>query len=278
MKKQALLFLFLIFSVVLVKAQTQEDNEVGARGTFLSTRPIIEETTLKDKTGVAKPNPKRTTKSHNNTKVTLGLGYTLYLKGTNEEAIRVNPTQEFHSGDAVRLVVEPNIEGYLYVFHTENDGQPTMIFPDARLKRGDNKVQAHVPYEVPASDDPEPSLRWFVFDQKSATEHLFLVLSRNPLKNVPTSEELVSYCEKNQGACPLKPSENVWREIKTKSNVTARVSKVSSDQGQTQSSEEKQSIKEAIALGKTTSAPTVIYMHRSGEIDQLVTPITLIHK
>ncbi len=281
MKKQVVLFLFLFFSVVLVKAQIQENDEVGTRGTFLSTRPIIENnisSNSKEKTSTksTKPVHKKTSKPNTANKVTLGIGYTIYVKSTNEEAVRVSPTQDFHSGDAIRLVIEPNIDGYLYVFHTENNGQPTMIFPDARLKRGDNEVQAHVPYEVPASDDPEPSLRWFVFDQKSATENLYLVLSREPLKDIPTNEELVRYCESSKD-CPLKPNERIWQQIKTKVSITAKVSRTS-DQGQSQSTLEKQSIKESLALGKKASAPTVIYMNNSKEIDQLITPISLTHK
>jgi hypothetical protein len=28
------------------------------------------------------------------------------------------PTREFHNGDRIRISLEPNIDGYLYVFHT----------------------------------------------------------------------------------------------------------------------------------------------------------------
>src|SRR5215813_14214811 len=63
----------------------------------------------------------------------IGLGYTLYKQDSDGRPVRVALSQEFHKGDAVRLVIESNIDGYLYIFHTENDVQPEMLFPDARL-------------------------------------------------------------------------------------------------------------------------------------------------
>lgn len=280
MKKQVFLFIFFILSVVLVNAQIENDD-VGARGSFLSTRPLAEksnnstEKSTKSTNNSSKNNIKNTGVSKS--KSTLGLGYSIYLKGKGDEAVRVNSLREFQAGDAIRIVVEPNIEGYFYVFHTENDSNPTMIFPDARLKRGDNRVQAHVPYEIPSSDNPDVNLQWFVFDEKSATEKLYLVLSKAPISKIPSNEELVRYCQENQNNCPWKPSDNLWQELKSLS-TSLKVSKNSSDQGQAQSQAEKRSIKEVTPLGKNSSTPTVIYMQRSFESDKLVTQINLIHK
>lgn len=280
MKKQLFLFMFLFLSVVLVNAQINQDDEIGTRGSFLSTRPLVEKSiSSEEKTNVKKPSTQKrnvVNKSKNNTP--LGLGYSLYLKGKNNEAIRVNSTKEFHSGDSIRLVVEPNIGGYLYVFHTENDGEPTMIFPDARLRLGSNIVQAHVPYEVPSSDNSDASLQWLVFDEKSATENLYLVLSKTPLNKVPTNQDLVKYCQENQQSCPWRPEQSIWKDIKSSVSTSLRVSKTESDQGEVQSSTEKRSIKEIAPLGKKSSSPTVIFMNRSLEFDKLVTPISLVHK
>ncbi|MEJ7709797.1 MAG: DUF4384 domain-containing protein [Pyrinomonadaceae bacterium] len=77
------------------------------------------------------------------------------------DAVRVDPTSEFREGDRIRLVLEPNTDGFLYVFHTENDAQPQMLFPDPRLDGGTNRVRAHVPCEVPSSREANEQLRWF---------------------------------------------------------------------------------------------------------------------
>ena len=122
----------------------------------------------------------------------IGLGYTLYKQESGGGPMRVALSQEFHKGDAVRLVIESNIDGYLYLFHTENDGQPEMIFPDARLNGGDNYIRAHVPNEAPSSREADPRFRWFIFDDKAATERIYLIIARKPLAGVPTERELVT--------------------------------------------------------------------------------------
>lgn len=270
MKRQVFLLVFFVLSTLLVNAQIQEDDEVGTRGSFLSTRPSVTSTVKSTKSTTKTTKPKTSSNSN------VGLGYTLYLKGKDENPVRVSPAQEFKEGDAIRLVFEPNVDGYLYVFHTENDKDPTMIFPDPRLKRGDNLVEAHVPYEVPASDDADDSLRWFVFDEKSAIEKLYVVLSKEPLTEIPSSEQLVRYCE--QKLCPWKPTEKIWQDISSKANQNVKVSKNAKDQGQAQSEGEKRSIKALTALEKKAASPTVIYLSRSVELNQIVTPISLVHK
>src|SRR5262249_33880803 len=81
----------------------------------------------------------------------IGLGYTLYQRAASGEVKRVSASQPFYENDQVRFVIEPNTDGYLYIFYTENDGEPEMIFPDHRLSQGANQVKAHVPYEAPSS-------------------------------------------------------------------------------------------------------------------------------
>ena len=73
----------------------------------------------------------------------LALGYTLYQRGPDGEPARVNLDQVFHSEAALRLTIEPNFDGYLYIFHTADDGPAKMLYPNSRLSRGDNRVSAH---------------------------------------------------------------------------------------------------------------------------------------
>ncbi|MGI8565583.1 MAG: hypothetical protein ACR2LZ_03775, partial [Pyrinomonadaceae bacterium] len=63
----------------------------------------------------------------------IGLGYTLYMRADNGDAVRVDPEKEFGAGDQIRVSLEANTDGYLYIFHTEDDRNPQMLFPDARL-------------------------------------------------------------------------------------------------------------------------------------------------
>ena len=93
----------------------------------------------------------------------IGLGYTIFMRDVNGRAVRVDPTREFHNGDRIRISLEPNVDGYLYVFHTEGDGPPEMIYPDARLEGGENWIEAHVPIDVPSTLETDERLRWFQF-------------------------------------------------------------------------------------------------------------------
>ena len=100
----------------------------------------------------------------------IGLGYTLYMRDSGGNAVRVDPAQEFHAGDRIRLSLETNTDGYLYIFHTENDNNPEMLYPDVHLEKGSNRVEAHVPYEIPWN---EPGVEnWFKFDANPANERL----------------------------------------------------------------------------------------------------------
>ena len=174
----------LAFGLFVVSAQ-EPDDEV--RGAFLSSRPKTTNANAPSRrhrqhntnsgagnssSGV--PRNKNTNSSGTIVKnpgnrnrpapsQAIGLGYTLFMRSPSGRSVRVEPGHEFHNGDRVRISLEPNIDGYLYVFHTEGDGPPEMIYPDARLDAGDNAIDAHVPMEVPSSEEADESLRWFVF-------------------------------------------------------------------------------------------------------------------
>jgi hypothetical protein len=90
-------------------------------------------------------------------------------------AVRVDPARQFRAGEQIRIALETNSDGYLYIFHTENGANPQMLYPDVRLNGGANAVRAHVPYQVPSSLND-----WFRFDANPATERLYIVVARKP--------------------------------------------------------------------------------------------------
>lgn len=285
---RSITFLILVFSLMLTSGAftyAQEDEETRTREFFLVTRPVKAtgaarvSTTPKGKTTdqpTGKPGGGKTHKqpvpSVIDKSASIGLGYTLYKK-SGQSAVRVEPSYEFSAGDAIKLIIEPNIDGYLYVFHTENDGEPTMLFPDARLLDGHNSVRAHVPYEVPANSETEDS--WFTFDKKAATERLYIVITRNPIKDVPIEAALLNYCKSNP--CPLRPTLSVWSEVKSLANAPALVSKTKTT-GEKLSLGEKDSLTRGLSLTKSSPQPTVVRMSREINAESLVTLIDLVHK
>lgn len=208
----------------------------------------------------------------------IGLGYTLYMKDANGDATRVDPSHVFHSGEAIRLSLEANTDGYLYVFYTENGSGAQMIFPDARLGRGNNYVRAHVPYEVPSNMEANESLRWFVFDTTPATERVYIVLTREPLPDVPTGEGLVSYCLDTNHSCPWNPSRTLWADLtKEKGQEQVATSKIK-DEGRTQTPREREATTRGLGLAADAPEPTIVRMNASSTTGLLVTSVALTHK
>jgi len=218
-------------------------------------------------------------KTHTNTTDTsyvpssIGIGYTLYMRDSMGNAMRVDPTQEFHEGDRIRLSLETNTDGYLYIFHTENGGVPQLLYPDVRLSKGDNKIEAHVPYEIPWN---EPGVEnWFKFDANPANERLYVVLSRQPLPGVPVGSALVSYCDTNR--CPWQPPTGIWAQVNANASAKVRVSK-SKTYGQKQSQLEQVATTRGIGLDQSAPEPSVIRMSASSDAPVLVTAVELIHR
>jgi hypothetical protein len=203
----------------------------------------------------------------------LGLGYTLYKRDSMGNAVRVDPSQEFHAGDRIRLSLETNTDGYLYIFHTENDGEPEMLYPDVRLGQGNNKIEAHVPYEIPWN---EPGVEnWFKFDANPANERLYVVVTRQPLPGIPVGSALVNYCGQNR--CPWQPPVGVWAQVK--SNGQAKVGVVrSAKYGQKQSQLEREATTRGLGLDQAAPEPSIIRMNVSSNAPILVTAVDLIHR
>lgn len=108
----------------------------------------------------------------------IGLGLTLFTRDSNGLAVRVDPTHVFRKGDRVRVLLETNTEGYLYIFNTTDGGKPVMIYPNAELDEGGNYVQPHVPFEIPSSAAEAERLRWLTFDEYAGAERLFCFYTR----------------------------------------------------------------------------------------------------
>jgi len=102
----------------------------------------------------------------------LGLRYTI-LKKSGDQPVEVGPSTVFHAGDRIRLAVEANDGGYLYVVNQGSSGTWKLLFPSPEIKDGDNHIQKRVRYEIPSGYT-------FTFDEQPGEEKLFIVLSRQP--------------------------------------------------------------------------------------------------
>lgn len=294
-------FVFLSVLIALagpgsMHAYAQQDEDV--RGAFLTTRPKPSAKTTKvetnsrpsrrrPKTSTSKTTPINveptsgpTTPTPTPRKATpqrMGLGLTLFMRDSNGLSVRADPTRTFRKGDRVRVLLETNADGYLYVFNTTDGGQPVMIYPDAELEEAGNFIQGHVPWEIPSSVAAEERLRWFAFDQNSGTEKLYFVFAREPLSAVPIEDDLITFCRENSGKCPFRPGAEIWEQITKELNEPVKIAKAESF-GNSQSAPEREATERGIGLNRDDPEPSLIVLTASTNKNTLVASLTLIHK
>jgi Domain of unknown function (DUF4384) len=206
----------------------------------------------------------------------IGLGLTLFMRDSNGLAMRTDPNRVFQKGDRVRVLLETNADGYLYIFNTTNDGAPVMIYPHADLDEGGNYLHAHVPFEVPASSATDERLRWFAFDDIGGTEHLFFVFTREPLKGIPLEDELIAFCRGSKESCPIKPNSEVWAAIQKEMQEPLKTDKAQKIET-AETVVEQQATTRGIGLAKDDPEPSLVLMASSNR-PTLVATLDLIHK
>ena len=206
----------------------------------------------------------------------LGLGLTLFTRDSNGLSIRVDPDHIFHKGDRVRVLLETNTDGYLYIFNTTDDGQPVMLYPDPQLDEAGNYLQAHVPFEIPSSLAAEERLRWLVFDEYAGNERLYFIFTREPLAGVPLEDDLINHCRDAKPPCPWHPTTEVWAQVQLQKEQPLKSDRAES-RGKAQTDTEHKATTRGLGLAKDDPQPSLILMASSSS-SVLVTTLDLIHK
>jgi hypothetical protein len=207
----------------------------------------------------------------------IGLGLTLFMRDSNGLSVRTDPSHEFHQGDHVRVLIETNADGYLYVFNTTDNGQPIMLYPDPELDEAGNYFQAHVPFEIPSSLAPEERLRWLTFDEHAGAEKVYFVFTREPLAAVPIEDDLIAFCRQNDGKCPWSPAAEVWAQIQKEMKEPVQTAKVGG-LGSAQTSGEQRAVTRGIGLNRSDPEPSLIMLSGSTSKNMLVVTLDLAHK
>ena len=288
-KTMFLSLLLLLFAFAVLPAFAQQDEDV--RGAFLTTRPKANDKVSKP---AAKPSHRRpkpapgpapgpvggggtTSGTSKRALPRLGLGLTLFRRDSNGLAVRTDPSREFHKGDHVRVLLETNTDGYLYVFNTTDNGQPGMIYPDPELDEAGNYIEAHVPFEIPSSVATQERLRWFTFDKYSGPEKLYFVFTREPLSGIPIEDDLVSFCRDNASKCPWHPAAETWAAIQKELGEPVKIAKAGR-QGASETSAEHRGVTRGIGLNRDDPEPSLIMLSASTNRKILVATLELVHK
>lgn len=94
----------------------------------------------------------------------------------------VSEAHEFHKGDHFRVRVQANVTGYLYLVSADSQGGLKLLYPDAKGADATSRMNRMDSRWIPASD-------WFVFDDNTGNERLYLFMSAKPMKEM---ERLIS--------------------------------------------------------------------------------------
>jgi hypothetical protein len=104
----------------------------------------------------------------------LGMRYSIHRRGESGDYAEVDQDTKFQTGDRIRVVVESNDTGYLYVVQQGTSGKWETLFPSQDVGNGSNRIERGQTYTLPAPGAV------FTMRPPSGTERLFLVLSRQP--------------------------------------------------------------------------------------------------
>ena len=283
--------------VIGVAAPVVQDEDV--RGAFLTSRPKDKPAGSGAATKPSRRRPKQTTPNPSTGKQPekqavkpgptgssepskpvnmprIGLGLTLFMRDSNGLAVRTDPDHVFQKGDRVRVLLETNTDGYLYIFNTTNNGPATMIYPHSELDEGGNYIQAHVPFEIPSSAASAEHLRWFAFDEVAGSEQLFFVFTREPLKGIPLEDELVAFCQNSKDKCPFKPSTESWEALQVQMQEPLKTDKTQA-YGKSETPAEQQATTRGLGLSKDDPQPSLVMMASTAR-STLITALELIHK
>lgn len=111
----------------------------------------------------------------------LALKYRLLKRSDAGRYDEVDTDTVFRSGDKIRVSVESNDQGYLYIVQQGSSKTWNLLFPNEDTEHGSNHVQRNREYEIPGGGR-------FTFDEQPGEERMFLILTRRP---EPDLEKLI---------------------------------------------------------------------------------------
>lgn len=110
----------------------------------------------------------------------LGIRYTILRARPGGGQTEVLPAETiFKAGDMIRLSVESNRHGYLYVIQQGSTGAWKSLYPQP----GEQNIQVDPGKEYIIPSQPEDT---FTFDEHAGQERLFVVLSQAPVQELET--------------------------------------------------------------------------------------------
>lgn len=170
----------LSFALMSGVAFTEEKPNVTARALFYSGEgtTIASHSQSKVDTAEVKTTRSSQTASASNTQKYMGIAYWIDKVRHDGTVVRVNANSTFYSGDKIRLYVETNRDGYLYVINIGSTGRTNVLFPTRSTVS--NYVRAYQPVAIPQNG-------YIRFDHNPGTEKILILLSPYEMNLGPSS-------------------------------------------------------------------------------------------
>jgi hypothetical protein len=92
-------------------------------------------------------------------------------KRGNEEA--VSPETRFYNDDGVRIRIQADQNGFLYILSRGSSGKVLMLYPDRRIQGGNNRIAKGQVVSIPTDGG------WFEFNRTPGTETIYLAFAVN---------------------------------------------------------------------------------------------------
>jgi uncharacterized protein DUF4384 len=170
----------LILTVLATAASAQQQPLLKARELFYTPPADAAKPAETAKVTTKKVAAKSSTSKSGDThtlaaSVPLGLRYAVLKRDEGGQYREIDPDTSFRSGDRIRLKVDANTSGYLYVVMQGSSGTWKLLFPSAEVAGGSNLVRKGDTRQIPPGDRGQ-----FVFDEQAGNEKLFIVLTRQP--------------------------------------------------------------------------------------------------
>ena len=181
--KPFLAFVFLSASTVWAQDANNGASGLHARELFYTPVPQASQPPAQPQAAPVKPAPpkpaakKPVPQTTSTLAVTapLGMRYSVLKRNAAGSFEEVDPDTNFRSGDRIRVKVDSNNTGYLYIVAQGSSGAWQLLFPSAEVAGGSNLIQPGESRMVPSGDRGQ-----WAFDDRGGVEKLFVVLTRQP--------------------------------------------------------------------------------------------------
>jgi serine/threonine protein kinase len=97
-------------------------------------------------------------------------------KAGMEEPVALNTA--FYSGEGVRVSIQTEQNGFLYILLLGSSGKVSMLYPDPRISSGNNQIDKGKKVNIPTNTD------WFKFDKNPGVETIYLVFAENKTEGI----------------------------------------------------------------------------------------------